>query len=46
MFKREKEGKYQYGDWLYAMLVMLQIIAEEHQSFLMQHSIWNKTPTV
>ena len=31
-------SEYQYGGWLYAMLVKLKDVVEEHQSCLMQHS--------
>ena len=30
--------RYQYGDWLYAMLVILQVIIEEDQGYQMHHS--------
>ena len=32
------ESRYQYGDWLYAMLVLSKDMIEEDQSCLMHHS--------
>ena len=43
MFSR---GRYQYGDGLYAMLVVLQRILEEDQSCIMQHFTLHQMPTV
>ena len=44
-----EEGRYQYQygyQWLYAMLVILNIMIEEYERCLMQHSTRNKTPPV
>jgi hypothetical protein len=46
MFICLKEGRYQYAGCLYAILVMLWAMVEEHQSYLMQHPTIHKMSTV
>ena len=41
-----KEGRYQYGAWLYALLVMLWDMVEKYQSCVMHHSTLHKMPLV
>ena len=44
--KEFKEGGYQYGDWLYTMLVVLLSMIEERESSLVHHSTRIKAPPV